>query len=162
MRPQGLKSLIGLLLIGGLATGYYLLVSNEDRYIPLLLEKIDLEDVTKTYEFDYLHKYIGTHAVVLASEKPIPIGSDYDSRGLQVEVELRSTSGKELLKDIVGHSYPFWGEQHSGMAILTYDVAEDLPRNEPITIAVHFSPESFRVLRAYELTKLLILKVSDK
>ena len=132
-----------------------------NKYDPLLVQTINLGSSVE-YNLEYENEYDGNHAIVLASALPVSIGEDYDTDGLEVNLSLVSLSGKKLSKSIQGHLYPFWGDQYRGVGLIRYVVPVDLPKKEPVTINISFDGKSHEVLKKYQFTKLIVLKLSDE
>lgn len=129
-----------------------------DLYLPLA--EVNLDPEKTEYTLDVSHKYLGNHALMVASPRP---AREESPKYTDLVVSMTVTDGQsELFKADSGRTGQFWGRDEYGAFLLTYKVPRDLPVARPLKARVSISGGLKEFLARRGSTVLKIQKFSDE
>jgi len=142
---------------------YYMVFSPDDLYVPIVLAPFDVANSSSSYTTSFENKYPGFHAIGLIVQKPPPVGEGYK---VDFELEVSVLKGdKALLSQHLSQPIlPFWSGEigTSGVGLLTYQVPDDLPEDENLTLVVKVLKSGTEFVNLYGKTQLFVKKFSDE
>ena len=138
--------------------------ANDDYSTPLIKGEIDVGKKDSVYDFQFVNKRKGKHAIGISFKK-LPEGH-YHNYKSSFEADIRIYNGNKLLnssyvKKPVG---AYWGGYNNvgGFFLLWYKVPTDLPSGVPLHCTIVISKEDPEFVSTYGNGEFFIIKVSDK
>ncbi|MCD4688295.1 MAG: hypothetical protein K8R55_03045 [Desulfuromonadaceae bacterium] len=129
-----------------------------DLYRPL--GSIALAPEITEYTLSFIHKYVGHHALMVASPRPLKEDSpSYTDISVSMAVFDGQTELLEMSSEKIGQ---FWRREDYGAFLLSYKVPGNLPIARELTAKVKISGNLKGFLERRGGTVLMIQKVSDE
>jgi len=129
----------------------------EDLYIPLA--SVALAPGKEEYSVDFIHKYVGYHAVEIS----IPGKSKTGKIEPELRVLIKVFDGDKLLYEgAMRPGYRFWGKGDHGLHFSRYRVPEDLPVSKFLKAEIQVQGDLKAFLEGREKATIGITKVSDE
>lgn len=128
-----------------------------DLYLPLAT--VELKAGLKEYTLDFSHKYVGMHAVEIAT----PGRASMKSEDQDLRVSWKVFDGDRLLYEAgPAKGSQFWGKDDHGNHFLWYRVPMDLPAGKQLTARVIISGDLNKYLEKRPSATLSVTKLSDE
>ena len=144
-----------------LMSAYLGMANPSEKYSPQILGEISFQSGDSIVSAEYANKYEGYYVLALISDAPTPTGQRYDISNLNINIEITLSGNKLVSKNVSSYTFEFWGK-NSGVALIEYDVPDDLPLGVPLLFSVRISESSYKSLKDYQLKTLAIVKMSDE
>ncbi len=136
--------------------------SPDDLYEQLACSDIDLSAEGSSVSLDFVNNYPGNHWIEIIVDNPTDLHNTYETK-FELNIEIKDND-KELLATTANQpEIPFWGvKDHSGFAILTYDVPSKLPIRTQLTANITVKKADADFDDLYGKQRLCIKKYSDE
>jgi hypothetical protein len=135
----------------------------EDKYVPLVLEPLDISSQGLIKEYIFKNKYEGEHDIGLYVEKPIFHLDKYETN-FKLEITIYKNESIILSKLVSKGKFNFngWENGKGGIALVVYRSPSELPLKKTLKCIVKIIESDAMFEKKYGKTIFYIRKMSDK
>ncbi len=133
------------------------------KYVPMVLEPIDLSLSGYNNKYVFTNKYQGSYNIGLYVEKPAPPFGSYETK-FRIELTIYQNQIPILNRQLIHSEFNFngWEKGKGGMVLLKYSSPSDLPTNQLLTCSVTVVDSDGKFEEKYGKPMFFIRKMSDK
>ena len=129
----------------------------------MILEPINLATQGISKEYTFKNKYVGRYDIGLYVDSPVPYCKKYESN-FELEITFLQDSNAIISKKLSKPKFIFYGWENGkgGMALLVYNVPDDLPLSYTFTCRVTVLKSDRHFEEKYGKPMFFVRKMSDK